>query len=232
MVNDMFREELDDDVIEEIANNLSLSDLLALDKAYTIGDKETVRSIIGPLPQLEYSMGVGRQPASAASNRPAPRAPVGQQQKKEPGTQNTVQTNRNYNSGAQNAVTTQKIDTTAKSNDPNAMQQDGDEPIKEDAGMQYFAIIKNYAGSGEGYTLTGPYASENEAWKDHGGDVDVIKTFDDLPEKWQQNITRRLANDDYIQASISADAYNKLFAENKSNVVDMVEWLKRRAGIK
>jgi hypothetical protein len=135
MINDMFHEELDDDVIDDIVSNLSLSDLLALDKAYTNGDKETVRDVIGPLPQLEYSMGVSRpqptftKPTSAASARPAPNAAAGQQKKTGAGTVNTVQTNRNYNSGAQNAVTTQKIDTQ-NPDDPNAPPQD-DEELKE-----------------------------------------------------------------------------------------------------
>lgn len=126
MVNEMFREELDDDQIDEIVNRLSLSDLLELDSAYTDGDKERVQDILGPLPQLEYSMGTNRHPTSNAANRPAPRAAQGQQPQKKPGTQNTVNTNRNYNAGAQNAVTTQNVDNE----DPDAMVQD-EEPVEE-----------------------------------------------------------------------------------------------------
>jgi hypothetical protein len=70
MVKNMFREELDDEQIVEIIDKLSLSDILALDSAYSEGDKETVQNILGPLPQLEYNMGGGRQASSNASSRP------------------------------------------------------------------------------------------------------------------------------------------------------------------
>lgn len=74
MINDMFRQELDDDQIEDIVNTISLSDVLALDAAYSKGDRETVSAILGPLPQLEYNMGGGRQwrsqARSQASSRP------------------------------------------------------------------------------------------------------------------------------------------------------------------
>jgi hypothetical protein len=70
MVKKMFREELDDEQIVEIIDKLSLSDILALDTAYSAGDKETVQHILGPLPQLEYNMGGSRQASSQASTRP------------------------------------------------------------------------------------------------------------------------------------------------------------------
>jgi hypothetical protein len=66
----MFSEELDDEQIVEIIDKLSLSDILALDTAYSAGNKEAVQNILGPLPQLEYNMGGGRQATSNAASRP------------------------------------------------------------------------------------------------------------------------------------------------------------------
>jgi hypothetical protein len=126
MIAEMFREDLDEDVIDEIVNNLGLTDLLALDRAYTEGDQEAVRKIIGPLPQLEYSM--GRQASSMASNRPKPgRVEKPQAKDKEAPANDVTQTNRNYNQGAANAVTTQNIDDE----DPDAVMQDPEEPVEE-----------------------------------------------------------------------------------------------------
>jgi hypothetical protein len=71
MVKNMFRAELDEEQIVEIIDKLSLSDILALDTAYSAGNKEAVQNILGPLPQLEYNMGGGRQASSQASSRPA-----------------------------------------------------------------------------------------------------------------------------------------------------------------
>ncbi len=129
MVTDMFNDELDDNRLDQIIDGLSLSDLLALDQAYQDGDKETISKILGPFPKLEYSMGAGRQSSSAASNRPAPRTAGGQQASKKPGTQKTVNTNRNYSSGVQNAVTTKNVDGE-NGDDPEAMVKD-DEPVEE-----------------------------------------------------------------------------------------------------
>lgn len=70
IIVNVFDTELDDDQVKEITNKLGLSDLLALDVAYTANDKAEIRKIIGPLPQLdEYSMGGGSQDSQAA-NRP------------------------------------------------------------------------------------------------------------------------------------------------------------------
>ena len=90
MINDMFHEELDDDDITDIVNRLSLSDLLALDDAYSMNDVDAVQDIIGPLPTMEYSM--GGYSASSASNRPAARtaaAPVPAAKKQTTTTQST-----------------------------------------------------------------------------------------------------------------------------------------------
>lgn len=135
IIKDVYKQEPDDSKLDEIVNSLSLSDLLELDRAYTAKDAERIKSVLGPMPQMEYSMGGGRQATSQASNRPAPTQPQGQKAKVEPGTQNTVQTNRNYSSGAQNAVTSKKVDVNnpGNPNDPNASQLDPNtgEPIEE-----------------------------------------------------------------------------------------------------
>lgn len=70
MVKTMFRAELDEEQIAEIIDQLSLSDILALDTAYSANNKEAVQNILGPLPQMEYNMGNGRQATSTASARP------------------------------------------------------------------------------------------------------------------------------------------------------------------
>lgn len=121
MVEEMFGRELSNEEVGEIVNSLKLSDILVLDTAYTQSDKERVASILGIDELTEYSMGRGKASSQAAS-RPAPaRRPAGQQPQKEPGTQNTTQTNRNYSGGAQNAVTTPNIDNE---DDPDAVMQD------------------------------------------------------------------------------------------------------------
>ena len=136
MINDMFREELDDDEIMELVSKLSLSDLLALDDAYSNGDKEKVQDILGPLPQMEYSM--GGSATSAASTRPAARTAAAPQAKKQ---NTTTQSTSNYSGGVQNGVSTTNIDDETP-NDPNAVMQD-DEPVEEsdDSTPEGWAII-------------------------------------------------------------------------------------------
>jgi hypothetical protein len=135
IISDVYQQEPKDDALDEIVNGLSLSDLLELDRAYTAQDAEKIKSVLGPMPQMEYSMGAGRQATSQASSRPLPRTAQGQQPTAKPGTQNTVQTNRSYSSGAQNAVTSKKVDVNnpANPNDPNAQQLDPNtgEPLEE-----------------------------------------------------------------------------------------------------
>lgn len=136
MVNDMFQEELDDDVIDDIVNNLSLTDVLELDKAYANGDEEKVRELLGPLPQLEYAVQQGRQPASAASNRPAPArreqpAPAASQTTNN----NVTQKDSPYSTGAQNAVTTTRVDNV-DGDDEEAMATEEISTIKALAGLK------------------------------------------------------------------------------------------------
>lgn len=169
MVNDMFREELDEDQIVEIVGQLSLSDLLELDAAYTKGDKDAVRKILGPLPQLdEYSMGSNRNPTSSAAERPAPRSAGGQQASKKPGTQNTVNTNRNYSGGVQNGVSTTNVDQDIDGD----VAQDDEEQIEENNDVNYNDLanrVDEWA-----YVNDLPFGSE------HLGVNDMVDEFADL----------------------------------------------------
>jgi hypothetical protein len=116
MINDMFHEELDDDDITDIVNKLSLSDLLALDDAYSMNDEQAVQDIIGPLSTMEYSMG-GGSATSAASSRPAARTAAAPAAKKQP---TATQSTSSYSGGGRN---------TTASNEPEP--EDEEEPIEE-----------------------------------------------------------------------------------------------------
>jgi hypothetical protein len=289
IIKDVYKQELGDSELDEIVNNLSLSDLLELDRAYTTQDVEKIKGVIGPLSQMEYSMGGGRQATSQASNRPAPTQPQGQQKKVEPGTQNTVQTNRNYSSGAQNAVTTKKLDV----NDPNAqMDPTEEEPIKEsddaerlahhkrnlkDARAELRAAktaserahlkqqiqrfekrianiennpIKEEIGPDMGREFYLDLASWVDDWAYENGveysnsaDDSVNDTADLFSElgidtkeaaiEWATKQARD--NEEMDWASDGPDDFNfeatKEPVSEQTNVVDLVKWLKRRAGI-
>jgi hypothetical protein len=219
MIAEMFREDLDEDVIDEIVNNLGLTDLLALDRAYTEGDQEAVRKIIGPLPQLEYSM--GRQASSMASNRPKPgRVEKPQAKDKEAPANDVTQTNRNYNQGAANAVTTQNIDDE----DPDAVMQDPEEPVEE-AGVgapDYNPARGGYGdNTGEGDSALRNLADKYQAimaGMDDGDENEVLDMMQDVAARYGLDM------DDYLE-----NPYESV--EEETNVVDIVEWLKRRAGI-
>lgn len=116
MINDMFHEELDDDDITEIVNRLSLSDLLALDDAYSMNDEQAVQDIIGPLSTMEYSMG-GGSATSAASSRPAARTAAAPAAKKQT---TATQSTSSYSGGGRN---------TTASNEPEP--EDEEEAIEE-----------------------------------------------------------------------------------------------------
>ena len=113
MVNDMFQEELDDDVIDNIVNSLSLSNVLELDTAYTNGDKEAVRELLGNDIQLEYSMGNRADVTSVASTRQSPtrRDTTAAKPAAKP-----APSNSNYSGGVQNGVTT--VNNNIKTNQP------------------------------------------------------------------------------------------------------------------
>jgi len=155
IVNDMFKEELDDDIIDEIVNNLSLSDMIALDTAYSSRNKEQVGDILGPLPQLEYSMGGGRKADSQAASRPAPGRRDAPAANKKPGTQNLTQTNRNYSGGVQNGVTTQNVDSE---DDPDQTMQDP-ELQAEEGGIDTGRIAEL---AGVSVTETGRFSHDDD----------------------------------------------------------------------
>ena len=119
MVQDMFNQEIDDETAADMAEKLSLSDIIALDSSYTNWQKDEVLDIIGPIPQMEYNMGPGSQATSAASSRPAARTAAAPQAKKQ---NTTTQSSSNYSGGVQNGVSTTNIDSE---DDPDAMPQDG-----------------------------------------------------------------------------------------------------------
>jgi|SRR6056297_143904 len=269
MIVEMFREDLDEDVIDEIVSNLGLSDLLALDRAYTEGDQEAVRKIIGPLPQLEYSM--GRQASSMASNRPQPgRVEKPQAKDKEAPAKDVTQTNRNYNQGAANAVTTQNIDDE----DPDAVMQDPEEPVEETskhdsvdialrnmaekyqaamAGMYHEDPDEILADMHEmadafGYDISDYLENPYESIEEDTGDFvkiplskkhELEKRIRELGATWmQQRATtpdgETIAYMDPVDDDgdrIYYDYYAKNGLLEENNVTDMVEWLKRRAGI-
>lgn len=195
IIKDVYKQEPDDSKLDEIVSSLSLSDLLELDRAYTAKDAEKIKAVIGPMPQMEYSMGGGRQATSQASNRPAPNQPQGQKAKVEPGTQNTVQTNRNYSSGAQNAVTTKKVDV----NDPNAqIDPTKEEPVEEEA------------------PVDDAPARPTDQHEDQGQEQDTASVSDVSFYSDEQPTIETAEEEGRPTEDI--------------NVVDMVKWLKRRAG--
>lgn len=146
MMNDIYQDDFDDDDLKAIIDELSLSDLLALDNAYSSGDEEAVKAIIDPDMQLEYSMGTGRQAASAAAERPAPAGAAGKAAAKKPGAQATTQTTRNYSGGVQNGVSTTNVDNE---NNPDEIVQDPeeiDEGESTNENKKYYAAVARQLG--------------------------------------------------------------------------------------
>jgi hypothetical protein len=123
MIKDIFDVELDDEKVEQIVNDLKLSELLVLDAAYTNRDKSKISRVLKLDNLQEYSM--GHQSTSAASTRPTwnrrnqgassgqPTANAGNQNDQNAtGRKASVagQTTRNYSTGVQNGVSTNNID--------------------------------------------------------------------------------------------------------------------------
>lgn len=233
MVAEIFGEDLDDDAIEEIVNNLSLSDLLELDRAYTEQDHEAIRDIIGPLPTMEYSM--GRQATSQASNRPAPgRIEKPETPAKDDAPKNTIQTNRNYNSGSQNAVTTQKVDQTDP-NDPDAQMQD-DKPIQETDNYSEFYSVSHVLGLLHTWNEKGKIDSNvlNQLKQmtramSQNGEVQADALLAKLDQKGFDSNKFKQGLDHFANKKGYKATYS---IEESHNVVDMITWLKKRAGIK
>jgi len=181
MVNTMFHEELDEPQLDEIVDRLSLSDILALNDAYTAGDRAEVSAILGPLPQLEYSMGNSspRKPTSAAATRPAPnktkKAPARDQS-----SQSKTAQSSNYSGGVQNGVSTQNVDSE---DDPDAVMQD-DQPVEESDGMEGPYWEGHRAYTGNGFDDLNPYpegTEEHEEWNDgYAHAQSEIDSYDDV----------------------------------------------------
>jgi hypothetical protein len=132
MVKNMFREELDDNQIDEIIDKLSLSDILSLDTAYSANDKEAVQNILGPLPQLEYNMGGGRQASSQASTRPTT-AGAAKKAAAKAAPEKTTTTTSTYSGGNQNVapVIATVPDKSAPNEPDEELEEDADDTIDE-----------------------------------------------------------------------------------------------------
>lgn len=236
IVNELFHEELDDDDIEEIVNDLSLSDIINLDNAYTDGDKESIRDILGPLPQLdEYSMGQGRKATSSAASRPAPtrKEPAGGEKKS--GGSNGVQTNRNYSGGVQ---TTQNIDGSDEVDDPDAVMKD-EEPVDEANSGSFDnerfnsqEVVRALEAAAEDENEDDPMFSaglQMVANRINQSYPDSI-TIPDIMNMLNEPQLRGVRKEDIEYALMAAGIMD--FMESKdNNVIEMVEWLKKRAGI-
>lgn len=137
MVIDMFQEELDDDQIVEIVKTLGLSDMLELDRAYSAGDRDTIKEILGLDMQLEYSMGGRGDINSAASTRQAPArrdtSSVAKSSSKD------SKSNGHYSGGIQNGVSTKNIDHE----DDDEMSASDEEEIEESKGKRCGKCGKN-----------------------------------------------------------------------------------------
>lgn len=223
LADEMFGRELSSEEVGDIVSNLKLSDILVLDTAYTQGDKDKVAKIFG-FELNEYSM--GRSATSAASERPKPgRREAPQAAAKEPAAKNTTQTNRNYSGGAQNAVTTKNIDSE---DNPDAVMQDP-ESIEE-TGLDYNPARGGYNNNptervdGELLDQLTDYAEEQldkivgyvalDWWEIQDDLADVGVQDEEDVDKWVADIAKN---------------HNE---SKDKNVIDMVEWLQRKAGIK
>jgi hypothetical protein len=196
IIEEMFNEELTDDDVEQITSSLGLSDVIALDTAYTQGDEEKVRNIIGPLPQLEYSMG-GRHARSAAAARPAPaaaaQAPAAAPQQGQAAPQ-----------GAAN---------TSYSGDDAAA--DGLAPEDEEM-IEGYTVLPNIDMDRypEINGLEGPFRTRSGH----------VIYYDPIEGSYYDK-----DRDMYI----SNDEWQQMDAKSPDrNVIEMTEWLKKRAGIK
>ena len=156
MVNKLFNVELDDDKVDKMSHNISLSDLLALDTAYSNDDVKSVQDILGPLPQLEYNMGASNQTTSAASSRPTP-ARRNATNVQQPNNNNSSSSNQKYSSGVQNGVTSVHLpkddndsndnnDDDGSDTDKNSNNQSDDNKMNENNKMQMIRWLKHRAG--------------------------------------------------------------------------------------
>ena len=122
MIEEMFGVKLDDSKIDEIADTISLSDVIALDTAFEQGDSEAVHSIIGPLPQLEYNMGGSGPVTSAASSRPTTAGAAKRTSAQSTADDTSASTTGKY-SGGQNGV---NRPTPAEVDEPEDLEESAD----------------------------------------------------------------------------------------------------------
>lgn len=225
MIMDLFNEDLDEETIDEIISELGVSDLLGLDNAYQNKDVEAVKKIIGPLPQLEYSM--GRQATSQAANRTQP-ARV----EKEPKSQNTsapkptTQVSRNYNQGVKNN-TQEPEDSDMEVVDTNTQQ----DKMNETQGEQWNSdeILRALAAGLEDIAYEDPQAASgmqrlidriNQSYPDS---VSIM----DIEEILREPDMREVKRDDIMYALGAAGIVDMIEARS-DNVISMHERLSRR----
>lgn len=120
MVIELFNKELDDEVVDRITSGLGLSDMIALDAAYTNGDRATVKSILGTDIQLEYSMGGRGDIQSAASTRQAPAKKAPPQKAQAAGNDRDTS---NYSTGVSGKEDPQDINVTVNQNDEEELEE-------------------------------------------------------------------------------------------------------------
>lgn len=119
----VYKQDIEDDHLDEIVSGLSLHNLLELDRAYTTKDVNSIKDILGPMPQMEYSM--GNSVTSQAAKRPIPANIRNQNSGAKQDAAPAGQTPSKYSSGAQNAVTTSnvKVNVAPNGNAPDDEQE-------------------------------------------------------------------------------------------------------------
>jgi hypothetical protein len=223
MVNELFREELDDDEISEIVNKLSLSDILSLDAAYTAGNKEQVQDILGPISRIEeYNMGGGGA-VSSASTRPTTAgaakktAAAAPKAAKEPAS--------NYSGGNQNVAP--KVSNTTVNNmaDDDELEEDMDD--MDDTTMEEYSE----------YDLC--TADDQTEELEESDTFDIGNMSDDDLEFFHKKVphgrysSKEVADEVKRRRRHEPNGHERFKeeAEEETNIVEMTAWLKRRAGI-
>jgi hypothetical protein len=239
VILDMFGQEMDESEVERITAQLSLTDLLKLDTAYTKGNKEAVSAIIGPLPAMEYSMGPNRQVSSNASERPAPKSAKPAQA----GNQNDGggKPTGKYSGGVQNGVSTTNIDNE---DDPEQMVTDPEEELEE-SGLDYNPAAGEYNhqeqwNDADLRELAKEFQS-TMAGQGHRDENDII---DDMLAIAPTDVVDNIINDVYAGMDEGARPVpipnpkpqlkpqpNLKPDLGETNIVEMQSWLQRRAGI-
>jgi hypothetical protein len=209
MVKNMFRAELDEEQIVEIIDKLSLSDILALDTAYSAGNKEAVQNILGPLPQLEYNMGGGRQASSQASSRPATAGAT--KKAAAAAAPAKTSTSSTYSGGNQNVAP-----VVAAPNKPTPIQPDEEELEEERPSDR----SKDY---GKKKSVTKKRASRMKSASDSA----AHRRSRDTPQQKNKEVDETEEYTDWVLCNNDSPTEEV----TETNIVEMQAWLKRRAGI-